>query len=176
MKVWQCDSGSGLAIGLRRTFKGKPVGRSDSTFMALKVWSSVGAVVVCNVHIPHASTKVAMALVGNHLRAISRMGLPVLILGDWNQVPEVVDCESRRWGLGASRVPVKGRGETWNGYFATGRRWTAIDHVVQLNGARTGKMKVIRRHTESDHWPVRLPVTLEGGGIQEPPMISRWAV
>ncbi|OIR55601.1 MAG: uncharacterized protein A8A55_3653, partial [Amphiamblys sp. WSBS2006] len=68
------------------------------------------------------------------------------------------------------------RGETWNGYFATGRRWTAIDHVVQLNGARTGKTKVIRRHTELDHWPVRLPVTLEGGGIQEPPMISRWAV
>lgn len=83
----------------------------------------------------------------------------VIIMGDWNMRPEIVDGYLREWAglINLMRLAPRGDPRT---YHTPNGSWSALDHVVVAQGLRSATALWVDRSCDmSDHWPLRFKLT-----------------
>lgn len=161
----------GIALAVRRDFNSVLIDTSDN-WIVCRVGQGVDAIFVVNVYIPSGTP-------GDHVvRSLrkkleslldSMRGKMTVILGDFNRTEEEVDSISWRLPIPLVRARYRGNQGTFHG-FRGGFVPTAIDHVLvgPVSGAVTDA-KVLRRWSDSDHWPVSVKINVGPANLTRGP-------
>ena len=121
--------------------------------------------VIANVYFPsgtdrHPVIRDFEAALGRLSRQIASARL--IILGDFNREPEIIDQLCWRWPATVARLPTRGSSGTFHG-FRPQLEPTSIDHILMGPMPQTApRVSVLRGWSDSDHWPIlaRFPVAL----------------
>lgn len=158
----------------------------DSSLPRIATWGRFieldgsGVVWVVNTHFDHRSAAAragAARLIAERLGNLVPVGEPVVVMGDFNAVPDSAPLKALRSGSGRLPRPLL---DTWSvradpdtapctfngwGEGLAGRR---IDYVLAPVGTEVLEASILRERIEgrpiSDHWPVRARMRLPAGG------------
>lgn len=171
-KVYSVPSGDqgevGLALAMRSNFHASVLERSPHWIIA-EIRMETGVIIVANIYFPsgglnHPVIRSFEHCLDRYAANISRSR--IVILGDFNRLPDEVDQLCWRWSAPVTRLITRGSPATFHG-FRPQMDPTAIDHILfGPSSPAQPRVKVLRGWSDSDHWPV---LTTFPAHLGEPP-------
>ena len=155
----------GLALAIQREVPSTLLEKHENWIIceirtAQGIWLIVNIYFPCGQGINHRTIRDFELALHRYSSNISRAR--VIILGDFNRDPSLVDQLCWRWPVQISRLPTRSSPGTFHG-FRPHFEPSAIDHILMGPMPREPpKVTVLRGWSDSDHWPilVRIPVAL----------------
>lgn len=171
-KVFSVPSGTqgevGLALAIHSNFNASLLDRSQHWIIA-EIRMETGVFIVANIYFPSGGLN--HSVIRNFELCLNRYAVNIsrsriIILGDFNRLPEEVDQLCWRWSAPVTRLITRGSPGTFHG-FRPQMDPTAIDHILfGPSIPAQPRVKVLRGWSDSDHWPV---ITTFPAHLGEPP-------
>ena len=160
----------GLALAIKREIPSTLLERNEN-WIICEIKTGTCLWVVANIYFPsggmnHAVIREFERALERNATHISRARL--IILGDFNREPDIIDQLCWRWPASVARLPTRGSSGTFHG-FRPQMEPTSLDHVLlgpmpQIQP----KVCVLRGWSDSDHWPIMVRLPVELGELPRP--------
>ena len=160
----------GLALAIKRGIPSTLLER-NCNWIICELRTATCLWIVANIYFPsggtnHTVIRAFEQALERHAAIISRARL--IILGDFNRDPDIINQLCWRWPASIARLPTRGSSGTFHG-FRPDMAPTALDHILlgpmpQIQP----QVSVLRGWSDSDHWPIMVRMPVELGELPRP--------
>jgi exonuclease III len=146
----------GLALAVRSHLTSSVLEKTSHWIIA-ELRMENGVFIVANIYFPSGGLNHTVIRDFDH--ALDRYAANIarsriVIMGDFNRLPEEVDQLCWRWSAPVTRLITRGSPGTFHGYRPQ-MEPSAIDHILFGPSLQTQtSVKVLRGWSDSDHWPI----------------------
>jgi hypothetical protein len=146
----------GLALAVRNQMTSSVLEKT-ANWIIVEIRMENGVFIVANIYFPSGGLN--HTVIRDFEHALDRYASNILrsrivILGDFNRLPDEVDQLCWRWSAPVTRLTTRGSSGTFHGYRPQ-MEPSAIDHMLFGPSLQIQpRVKVLRGWSDSDHWPI----------------------